>query len=165
MNPTNFEKVFDFNVKFGVPTSTTPQPELLVTNPSLIKLRMDLIREEMKELEQAYKDNNFVEVIDALSDILYVVYGFGCTIGVDMDKAFDLVHQSNMSKLCKTEDEAKETVKWYENEYINNRQPYDSPDYRLSDDGSYYVVFNKSTGKILKSINYNVVDLTCFAKN
>ena len=164
MNPTNFEKVVDFNVKFGVPTADTPNPGLLVSSPNLMKLRMDLIREEMKELEQAYEEKDFVEMIDALGDILYVVYGFGCTLGVDMDKAFDLIHKSNMSKLCKTEDEAVETVKWYQNEFEMGRQPYDSPDYRLSDDKEYYVVFNKSTGKILKSIKYNVVDLTCFVK-
>jgi len=58
-----------------------------------------------------------------------------------------------MSKLCVSEEEAKETVKSYESD-----DRYDSPDYRLSDDGKHYVVFNKNTSKILKSINYNPVN-------
>jgi hypothetical protein len=57
-----------------------------------------------------------------------------------------------MSKLCVSEEEAKDTVKSYESD-----ERYDSPDYRLSDDGKHYVVFNKNTSKILKSINYNPV--------
>lgn len=159
---TNFDKVVDFNEKFGVPTFKTPQPNILKDNPKLVELRMNLIREEMKELEEAVTNHDFVETIDALGDILYVVYGFGSSIGVNMDLAFDLIHKSNMSKLCKTEDEAIKTVEFYKQEYATGKQPYDTPAYRLSDDGSYYVVYNASSGKILKSINYNVVDLTGF---
>ena len=70
----------------------------------------------------------------------------------DADKAFELVHKSNMTKLCVSEQEAKDTVKSYESD-----DRYDSPAYRLSDDGKHYVVYNKSTSKILKSINYNPV--------
>ena len=65
---------------------------------------MGLIKEEWGELKDAVKEHDFGEVIDALSDILYVVYGFGASIGVDMDEAYRLVHESNMSKLCKNEE-------------------------------------------------------------
>lgn len=156
---TNFEAVVDFNEKFGVTTHKKPQPNIFDTDPKLVKLRMDLIREEVKELEHAVQDKDIVETVDALADILYVVYGMGVSIGVDLDKAFELVHDSNMSKLCKTEDEAIATVEWYKQELTAGNQPYDSPAYRKSDDGQYWVVYNGSSGKILKSINYHPVDL------
>lgn len=159
---SNFDKVVDFNEKFGAVTHTIPQPGIIKEQPKLIDLRMNLIREEMRELEDAVKNNDFIETIDALGDILYVVYGFGSAIGVNMDEAFDLIHKSNMSKLCKDEAEATETVKWYKQEFEAGRQPYDSPAYRLSNDGTYYVVFNESSGKILKSIKYSMVDLSHF---
>ena len=74
-----------------------------------------------------------------------------------LNKAFDLVHRSNMSKLCKTEKEAKETVAWYQTYYKpNTKTPvYDSPTYEQV--GKYWIVHNKSTGKRLKSINYTPV--------
>ena len=59
-----------------------------------------------------------------------------------------------MSKLCKNEDEAQKTVEWYK----NNDDRYKTPEYRLSDDKKYWVVFNKDSGKILKSINYTPAD-------
>merc|ERR1711907_204722 len=107
----------------------------------------------------ALKAKDMVETIDALGDILYVVYGAGGAFGVDLDQAFVLIHKSNMTKLCKTEAEAKETVEWYQKNCTGpeGKYPYDTPAYRLSPDGKYYVVFNESTGKILKSVNYAVV--------
>ena len=74
------------------------------------------------------------------------------TFGINADDAFDLVHRSNMSKLCSTEKEAQETVEFYKKD-----GRYDSPDYRLAPNDQDYVVFNKSTKKILKSINYKPV--------
>jgi len=156
---SNFEKVVDFNEKFGVPVRQKPDPGVFDVDPKLVKLRMDLIREEMKELEHAVSQKDYVETVDALGDILYVVYGMGASIGINMDKAFRLIHDSNMSKLCKTEDDAKQTVIWYENAFKTGEQPYDSPAYRKSQDGAFWVVFNKSSGKILKSIYYYPVDL------
>lgn len=148
---TNFEKVIEFNTVFGLPTHNSPQTNITQTNPALTKLRVDLITEECQELVDAVRDNNFTEVVDALADILYVVYGAGSSFGVDLNKAFDIVHSSNMSKLCRSEAEAKLTVEWYKRE---KKDVYDSPNYRQSDCGRYWVVFNESTGKILKSINY-----------
>lgn len=147
---TNFKKVYDFNKCFGVSVSDSPQKNVFDEKPELVKLRLSLIQEEVRELEDAIKDKNFTEVVDALSDILYVVYGAGVSFGIDLDRSFNIVHDSNMSKSCKTEEEAQQTVEWYK----TNDTPYDSPDYRKSDDGKYWVVYNKSTGKILKSINY-----------
>ena len=120
---------------------------------------MSLISEEVKELEKAVHDHDMVETIDALADILYVVYGMGARIGIDLDEAFDIVHESNMSKLCSTEEEAKQTVAFYEQQFKDNRSSYDSPTIRKSDDGRKFVVYNKSTGKVLKSIKYTPANL------
>jgi predicted HAD superfamily Cof-like phosphohydrolase len=161
---TNYEKVIQFNKEFGVKTFDTPQPTIFDDDPKLVKYRMDLIREEVKELEQGVCNKDLVESVDALADILYVVYGMGVSIGVNMDQAFDLVHKSNMSKLCVSEEDAKKTVEWYINEYKSGNQPYDTPSYRKSEDGKYWVVYNISSGKILKSIYYEPVDLTNLCK-
>ena len=68
-------------------------------NEKIIQLRCDLIKEELDELNQAIKDKDIKEVADALTDILYVTYGAGHAFGVDLDKCFEEVQQSNMSKL------------------------------------------------------------------
>ena len=65
----------------------------------IVQLRIDLIEEELNELKEAVKNNDIVEVADALTDILYVTYGAGHSFGVDLDKCFDEVQRSNMSKL------------------------------------------------------------------
>tara|TARA_Y100000590_G_C15522996_1_gene940127 strand:+ start:618 stop:956 length:339 start_codon:yes stop_codon:yes gene_type:complete len=65
----------------------------------IVKLRLDLIKEELDELIKAIKENNIVEVADALTDILYVTYGAGHAFGIDLDSCFNEVQNSNMSKL------------------------------------------------------------------
>ena len=76
------------------------------------------------------------------------------SFGINLDKAFDIVHKSNMSKLCETEEDAIDTVRIYKEKYANNNSPYDSPAYRRSKDNKYWVVYNESTGKILKNYKY-----------
>lgn len=156
---TNFEKVTEeFMKNFGQKVFANPQMNIFDTDPKTVDLRLKLIKEEVQELADAMKEKDMVETLDALGDILYVVYGAGGAFGIDLDKAFDLIHKSNMTKLCKTEDEAKETVEWYKKNYTpGGKYPYDTPEYRLSPDGKYYVPFNASTGKILKSVNYSPV--------
>jgi len=156
---TNFSKVTEeFMKNFGQKVFDQPRMDIFDTDPKTVDLRLNLIKEEVRELADAIEDKDIVETIDALGDILYVVYGAGGAFGIDLDKAFDLVHKSNMTKLCKTENEAKETVEWYQKNYTPaGKYPYDTPDYRLSPDGNYYVPFNASTGKILKSVNYSPV--------
>ena len=68
-------------------------------NEKVVKLRVDLIKEELDELGQAIKDKDIKEVADALTDILYVTYGAGHAFGIDLDKCFEEVQQSNMSKI------------------------------------------------------------------
>ena len=64
-----------------------------------MRLRLDLIKEELDELEQATKDKDLTEIADALTDILYVTYGAGCAFGIYLDKCFKEVQRANMSKL------------------------------------------------------------------
>ena len=68
-------------------------------NKKIVNLRYELIKEELEELNQAIKDKDLKEVADALTDILYVTYGAGHAFGIDLDKCFDEVQKSNMSKL------------------------------------------------------------------
>ena len=92
---TNFEKVKLFMVTYGQEVKDKAEFSDEKTN----KLRIDLIKEELEELTQAMNDKNLLEVADALTDILYVTYGAGHAFGIDLDKCFDEVQNSNMSKL------------------------------------------------------------------
>jgi predicted HAD superfamily Cof-like phosphohydrolase len=250
MSKTGFEKVVDFNKCFGSLVSLEPNRKIYLEHPNIVNLKYGLVDEEVNELIEAYLENDIVEVVDALCDIKYVLYGMaaafginmddefkeyisrfksintdfsknmgdfemvnshndykysvknynenvknvefktnndnvltiikqinnslktntnnsafdemtndlckllyfvnkmGCDIGINLDEAFDIVHRSNMSKVCPSEDLAKETVTWY----LENDDRYKTPDYRESEYG--WVVFNKDTGKILKSIKY-----------
>lgn len=90
---TNFEKVAEFMTAFGQDVETQP------TWSGVAELRYNLIDEELNELRQAIDERNIVEIADALTDLLYVVYGAGHCFGLDLDKCFDEVHSSNMTKL------------------------------------------------------------------
>ena len=92
---TNFEKVRIFMKTYGQEVKDKAGLSDAVTN----KLRIDLINEELEELTEAIKDENLLEVADALTDILYVTYGAGHAFGIDLDKCFEEVQNSNMSKL------------------------------------------------------------------
>ena len=243
----NFEKVIEFNKSFGLPHYDLEQKTILSDNIKLSNLRVDLCVEEIKELNEAFEEHNFIEVIDALTDELYVIYGaassfgininkefrnkynviesiiketnyeiirklnvnnretidkdfflrnksddpkiygllqilnniaddlvthknnknflkvketlvmllyytyfMGIELGINLNESFTIVHNSNMSKLCNDEDESKITLEWYN----QNDTRYDSPNYRPSDDNKYWVIYNESTGKILKNVNY-----------
>ena len=159
MSQTNFQKIREFHQAFGLADHDEHQPEAL-NNEKLVELRLNLIAEEFQELKDAIRDRNFAEVRDAIGDILYVVYGAAASFGINADSDYAEIHESNMSKLCETEDLAQRTVEDYKRKYEAKQSPYDSPAYRLSDNGKYYVVYNQSSGKILKSINYRPVDFT-----
>ena len=92
---SNFNKVGTFMKTFGQEVKTKPS----FSSDKINKLRIDLIKEELDELQEAMKNNDLIEVADALTDILYVTYGAGHAFGVDLDKCFDEVQNSNMSKL------------------------------------------------------------------
>lgn len=250
---TNFQKVRYFNIAFKVSRHKSPYYAICQTDPQLVKLRLDLIEEESKELEMSIQNKDYPEILDALGDILYVVLGaadaFGFDLdtkidhhlvhdlileyeldllpfvevpfsrkrmdyvyeteigeitlsklhldyqkkilelrlliqkgqydpiinlflvlynylytmaylfGVNLDQVFNLVHVSNMTKMAKTEEIAVETVKWYQK---NKSDRYDSPSYRQAVGCSGWIIYNQNSGKILKSIHYDPVDLKTY---
>ena len=92
---SNFNKVKTFMETFGQEVKTKPS----FSNEKINKLRYNLIKEELEELKEAMENKDFLEVADALTDILYVTYGAGHAFGIDLDKCFEEVQNSNMSKL------------------------------------------------------------------
>ncbi len=94
---TNFEKVGLFMSTFGQEVKKKSE----LSGEKINSLRLSLIQEELDELTKAIKENDILEVADALTDILYVTYGAGHAFGINLDKCFDEVQRSNMSKLGK----------------------------------------------------------------
>ncbi len=92
---TPFELVGDFMEVFGQQVNCEPT----LRDRETQDLRIDLISEELEELQLAITNNDIVEVADALTDLLYVIYGAGHAFGIDLDECFMEVHESNMSKL------------------------------------------------------------------
>ena len=92
---SNFDKVKIFMKTFGQDVKTKPS----FSNDKINTLRYDLIKEELEELKEAMENKDLLEVADALTDILYVTYGAGHAFGIDLDKCFEEVQNSNMSKL------------------------------------------------------------------
>ena len=92
---TNFKSVGKFMETFGQEVKTKPE----LSNDKINDLRISLINEELEELKKAIKDHDILEVADALTDILYVAYGAGHAFGIDLDKCFNEVQESNMRKL------------------------------------------------------------------
>ena len=92
---TNFEKVGLFMKTFGQEVKTKPS----LSSEKINSLRLSLINEELDELKKAMLEKNILEVADALTDILYVTYGAGHAFGINLDKCFNEVQDSNMSKL------------------------------------------------------------------
>ncbi|MDC6447875.1 nucleoside triphosphate pyrophosphohydrolase family protein [Alphaproteobacteria bacterium] len=92
---SNFNKVKNFMNTYGQEI----KDKASFPNKKIVQLRIDLIQEELNELKDAISNNDIIEVADALTDILYVTYGAGHSFGINLDKCFDEVQDSNMSKL------------------------------------------------------------------
>ena len=155
-----FSKVQHFNKTFDSPVNDKYSSDIW-DNTKLINLRKDLINEEVNELNEAIANKDITETMDALADILVVTLGAFDALGIDGDKVFNEVHNSNMSKICTTEDEAIESVEWYKK---NKKDIYPDPAYRLSSTKQGYVVYNKTSGKVLKNINWKEPDLKDITK-
>lgn len=145
----SLNQVAEFHKTFKHPILNEPQ----IPSKERCALRVSLIAEELKELEQAIQDQDLVEVADALCDIQYVLSGavleFG--LGEKFVTLFNEVQRSNMSKACLTEEEAKATVEHY-------RSQKDTESYYVEEDGKF-LVYRKGDNKTLKSINYSPADL------
>lgn len=147
IDPLN--QVADFHKTFRHPILNSPT----IPSEDRCKLRVSLIAEELKELQEAIDDKDLVEIADALCDIQYVLSGavleFG--LGEKFRALFEEVQRSNMSKACDTEEEAQKTVQYY-------KEKRDTEGYYEKRDGKY-LVFRKGDNKTLKSINYSPADL------
>ena len=145
----SLNQVAEFHRTFKHPI----EPKPTIPSEKRCKLRVALIAEELKELKEAIDANDLVEVADALCDIQYVLSGavleFG--LGEKFKTLFDEVQRSNMSKTCKSVEEAEATMAYYKQK--NGVDSY----YRK--DGEHYLVFRKSDNKTLKSVNYSPADL------
>lgn len=145
----SLNQVAAFHHTFKHPVLTEPT----IPSAQRCQLRVDLIAEELKELEEAIANNDLVEVADALCDIQYVLSGavleFG--LGEKFRTLFDEVQRSNMSKACKSLEEAEATMKHY-------RENKDTECYMVKE-GDLYLVYRTSDDKTLKSINYSPANL------
>ena len=145
----SLNQVAEFHTTFKHPIVKDPA----IPSKERSDLRIELLAEELKELQQAVDDNNLVEVADALCDLQYVLAGaileFG--LGEKFKELFDEVHRSNMSKACKTIDEANLTIEHYKN-------TASTESYHKEID-SLYLVYRTADNKTLKSINYSPADL------
>ena len=142
-------QVAEFHKTFKHPIVDEPK----IPSKQRCDLRVALIREELEELEAAIKDNDLVEIADALCDIQYVLSGavleFG--LGEKFRDLFDEVQRSNMSKSCVSAEEAEATVKHYKE---NKRM-----DCFYKESDGHFLVYRTEDNKTLKSINYSPADL------
>lgn len=147
-SPSALSQVAEFHATFHHPILDSPQ----IPGKDRSALRVELLSEELKELEEAIEAKDLVEVADALCDLQYVLAGaileFG--LGERFKTLFDEVQRSNMSKACNNEEEAIATVKHYE----QKGQPC-----HYKKDGEKYLVYRDSDLKTLKNINYSPANL------
>jgi Uncharacterized protein conserved in bacteria len=145
----SLNQVAEFHRTFKHPIENSP----IIPSKQRSDLRVSLLVEEVKELQQAIEDNNLVEVADALCDIQYVLAGAILEFGL-ADKfkdLFDEVHRSNMSKACKSEEEANQTIAHY--------KAKDDSDSYFKEEDSLFLVYRTKDNKTLKSVNYSPANL------
>ena|SRR5882672_4514891 len=147
--PDALNLVAEFHHTFKHPIAGAPQ----VPSEERCKLRISLLDEELKELEEAVKNKDIIEIADALCDIQYVLSGavleFG--LGEKFKALFEEVQRSNMSKACASEQEALDTVNYYKTN--KNTECY----YR--EEGGRWLVYRKADNKTIKSVNYSPANL------
>lgn len=146
-NPLN--QVAEFHKTFKHPIKETPG----IPSRDRANLRVSLLAEELQELKLAIEQNNFVEVADALCDLQYVLSGavleFG--LGDRFKELFDEVHRSNMSKACKSLEEAEQTIAHY-------RKNHQCDAYHKEEE-ELFLIYRTNDNKTLKSVNYSPADI------
>ena len=146
-NETNFCKAMKLCAVENIKLSTQhPDPSYIEYEESVD------FEEQIREFSHALLMCNTSKVQLILVHMLYSLYSVGYYCGYDLDMLFTEIHRSNMSKLCNTEEEAIETVKWY---FENQRDRYPEPAYGSVPNSDKWVVFDKTTDKRLKSIHYS----------
>lgn len=150
----SLNQVAEFHHTFKAPVLTSPE----IPSKERCNLRVSLISEELKELQEAIENKDIVEIADALCDIQYVLSGaileFG--MGEKFVEMFNEVHRSNMSKACSTLEEAEQTVAHYLQK--------DGTEAGIKEDGDKFLVYRLSDSKVLKSIKYSPANLESFLK-
>ncbi|MEA5257345.1 nucleoside triphosphate pyrophosphohydrolase family protein [Arcicella aquatica] len=145
----SLNQVAEFHRTFKAPILDKPQ----IPSLERCKLRVSLIAEELRELQEAIEANDLIEVADALCDIQYVLSGavleFG--LGEKFVDLFNEVQRSNMSKACSTYEEAEDTVKFYFQK--------DGTVAEIIKDEDKFLVYRTSDNKVLKSVKYSPADL------
>lgn len=144
-------QVEEFHKTFKAPVLPSPQ----LAPEDRAKLRVSLLQEELKELQEAIEKGDLVEVADAFCDLQYVLSEAVLEFGMKevFNRMFNEVHRSNMSKACSTEEEAFDTIK----HYMAN-----GTECTWIQDGEKYLVLRSSDQKVLKSINYSPANLKEF---
>jgi NTP pyrophosphatase (non-canonical NTP hydrolase) len=149
------DEVEIFNDAFGKPNNYSP---VIPRDEKLTNFVVDFIKEETDELAEAIENRDIVEVLDAICDLLYVAIGNATMVFGLKDKlmdAFNEVQASNMSKLCQTIDEARETMKARSKEH--------GPCYmKYNQEKDYWVVLREKDDKVMKSVNYFAPNLEQF---
>ena len=152
--PESLEMVAEFHRTFKHPVLLSPT----IPDAGRCRLRIELLAEELRELESAVNQKDIVEVADALCDLQYVLSGaileFG--LGEKFKQLFDEVQRSNMSKACQSEQEAKETVRYYLEK--------DGTECDYLKEGERWLVFRRKDRKTIKSIGYSRADLQSILK-
>jgi predicted HAD superfamily Cof-like phosphohydrolase len=145
----SLNQVADFHRTFNAPILDTPQ----IPSEQRCELRVNLLQEELNELSQAIKDNDLVEIADALCDIQYVLSGavleFG--LGDKFVELFNEVQRSNMSKACSTEEEAQKTLEHYKQK--------DGTEGYYKQVGDKWVTYRNGDDKVLKSVGYSPANI------
>lgn len=146
---SSLSKVAEFHRTFKHPIKEEPG----IPSIDRCNLRVSLLMEEVKELQEAIGNNDLIEVADALCDIQYVLAGAILEFGLadKFKQLFDEVHRSNMSKACVTVEDATKTI----NHYRDN----ESCDAFYQQEGDLFLVYRSVDNKTLKSINYSPADL------
>jgi len=147
-DPKTLTAVAEFHKTFKHPILQHPS----IPDEKRCRLRVALLAEELKELEEAIKDNDITEIADALCDLQYVLSGAVLEFGLadKFAQLFDEVQRSNMSKACKTIEEAEATVAHYQQKGV--------PCFYEEADG-HYLVYRTEDRKTLKSVFYSPADL------
>lgn len=146
--PDSLNDVAEFHRTFHLPVLDAPE----IPDADRCRLRINLLREELKELEEAIEDHDLVEAADAFADLQYVLSGaileFG--LGKKFKALFDEVHRSNMSKTCATMAEAAATLEHYRKK---------GQEGMIEASGDVFLVYRKADRKVLKNVHYSPADL------
>lgn len=147
--PNALNDVSEFHETFKMPIENEPT----IPPQNRCQLRINLLQEELDELKEAIAEKDIIEIADALSDLQYVLSGavleFG--LGKQFKRLFDEVQRSNMSKRCKSRDEAEKTLEYYADR--------DGTEGYIVERDNYFLVYRNGDNKVLKSVNYSPADL------